>query len=343
MFPNNQTIECWTMNSCPNVRFGCYKTNANLISTPWKTSNGVCQCAHYAGYSGRDCGEVKIYAKVISFVLLFLYGLVLCLAIQQLFRTFKAKKRSLKCSLNAATTTLLRIAISLIAWIGIQVMDILTEYFIINKNSLAVLYLLLVIVGLSQQVGSAFNVSFLWIEMSASQKLYKIQNITRGRRVLIAMEWGLIFSCIIFSIVFQSICAVMIPVGGFMVLIGISFALGAHSMSKLLEKGSQASGQASKTKTIVSTARTVSIDCAVVVIFGVLYLFSFTIRSIPLGVFSMFAIKLALLHIIVGVVWYLKGKYLCIQEIILAVMCKSHNTLCQKGTRVLVASFENKR
>jgi len=218
---------------------------------------------------------------------------------------------------------------------GMNIVDLLSSFLVVQDNSVLFLYLVLIVGALTQQIGSAFNVSFLWIEMSASKQVFRIKNIEKTKYALLAIESLLVASCVTSVAVFKNISALMVPAGCFMILIGISFAWGSSLISKALAKGTQFSVNNTAEIRIVSTARAIAFDISVILINGVLYAVSFVNRSSPLGFLSMFVLKMSALHMFVVILIYVEGKQIKCSELY-QLFARRAAGRQEKSTRVFV-------
>jgi len=192
-------------------------------------------------------------------------------------------------------------------WIT-QLLDILKSFTVISHHKLDVLYELIMIYSVANTVGAALNVSFLWIEMSASKKIRRIKNLSQTRGCFFFMEIFLIASCVILVAVFSDIRLVLILIVVYAGLIGTSYIIGARSMGTVLHESSGISNQGSgELHRMILTATGVAWASLIVVMAGIVLVYSFNTKSSVLGFLSFAALKLALLNMLGNLLWYLRG------------------------------------
>jgi len=155
-------------------------------------------------------------------------------------------------------------------------------------------------------IGAAFNISLLWIEISAISGTQKIANVTRTKvflLVIIVTLYVWLLPSILFGLgrLLQLVDVVYIAV------LAASFALGAHQIQQLLRTPSSDQHQRSDIRRIVSTAQAVSVFSLLFSIFLGTHVYSSAIKSGVLGFFSLWGAQLTFLSLQLVVNLYLKG------------------------------------
>jgi len=269
-------------------------------------------CSHVSTFSGEDCKNSTKYAQGIMIYLLVGYLLVLCSAIKLFIKKRKTSASCCGCNFspNAATTTLIRIIIALLAFIALHLMDLLALFLKIQDNSSSIIYCVLIIAAFTQEIGSALNISFLWLELSAPNVTNRINNLTWTKRTFFILQMVLLLSFGTVTLLLD-ITASLLLFCFFMLLVAVSFIIAANSVSKvhkISRRVLRSSGQKSGAERIVFTSYVISFDATVLSIAVCCVLASYINRSPKFGFFSTFVIKLFNLHLMVAIIQYLNGK-----------------------------------
>jgi len=210
------------------------------------------------------------------------------------------------------------------------------------------LYCVLLVVAFTQEIGAALNISFLWIELSDAKISNRKKNLTWTRRAFFILQWVLLASFGVATFLFHGPAGSLLLFCFFMVLVAVSFIIGAnslskiHKVSKLILRSSEKQSDAQK---VVFTSFVIAFDATVLSIAVCCVLASYENRSAKFGFFSFFILKLFNLHIMVAIIKYLQGKsfsaVFTLLELFKPVTCAIiHRAQRQSAAKVVVVNVK---
>jgi len=167
-------------------------------------------------------------------------------------------------------------------------------------------------------LGDALNISLLWIEIAAFNEMRIAQNIARMKYVLLAAIVSLYVAWIYFGLVHSNYCLVQIVVDGFIIFMIISFGIGAWSLSRILHQrfahsytdGQRKQAKDAEIQMIFSNSMGIVALSILFLVFQLVYLGTYKIRSAQLSFFSFMVCCFLFQGINFIVLWHLKGKRL---------------------------------
>jgi len=241
-----------------------------------------------------------------------LIGLAFCVS-------FIFKKFSRRCLiLNAFSTTLVQNALSFLsACVGNA---LLTHRVFVpsTTNSMIVnAHFYFQTATFVHGLGSALNISLLWVEIAANKELRIFNNITRTKYLMLAALASVYLVWISLGLIFCNYCLVVIAVNAIVLFMVISFGIGSQLLSRMLQSRPQSDTDGCRKKAQDAEIQTMFSNTNGVIAFGILiicsqflYLKTYELRNPRLSFYTFIVSCFSAVGIDFTVLWHLKGKSL---------------------------------
>jgi len=279
-------------------------------------SSGVCHCWSELAISGKDCQFASAYAKIVCcFVFtLSIYGLLISMRL-----IFNVGINGNLWTLNALNTTLFQNFLSFFSAsvsFGLTI-DIL---FSLDSHSFwkVQAYYYFVSIFVSHGIGSALNLSLMWIEVAAFQQLKIVQNVHRTRNLFLGLQISLYIELLLIGVLLHDYRPFQVIAIFYVCILMLAFILGATKMAVLYRPyltetatdGDRTIQNIAEVKRMFSTTKSICLFAVLYFCFEAAYLVTFQRNTSSLGFFTFVGFQVFFLCIDFTVLWHLKGRTL---------------------------------
>jgi len=223
---NSTFLWCHVDQDCPSIGYRCYGVSF--------APQGRCECAHVYAMYGSNCQNSTLYAKITSILIIPFYAYAFYLSVALFFEN--GVRRNI--SFSAFYTTSVQ---NLLALLTGSMKEFMFVYILFKPDAdkfwLSSLFNYLMTATEIHGVGAAFNMAFMWIEISTFQHLYLIKNLKRTKFLLVFLMTALYIAWVYSAVVTGHFVIVQLIALCFEVGLLFSFQFGAVSMSRLLSLG----------------------------------------------------------------------------------------------------------
>jgi len=320
-------LGCFSDFDCPNTGYRCY--NAILRNK----SPGICHCMSTLAIYGDICQYSATYSKVLNCLYAFTSFIGLLITANMLI----SKIRTSAVHFDAFTTTLFQNMLAFLTETGTYMIFVYRSFYPSNHRFWTLK--LLSYVGSAAYIhglGSAFNISLLWIEISISgrREFWILKNIKKTKHIFLVVLCSLYTVYAVIYSAFFNFRLGQVVFDVYVAFLLLSFWFGAKMLSKLVcsrdcglvgkSTQEQFNRQINHLQLIASSANSVLFFGTLFLLLQIAYLLTYKLRVCSVSYFLYLSCKCSFMCINFTVFSYLSGQHFTVWGFFRYLISKGH-------------------